>query len=521
MSIGRLILLIVAALVVAALVWTGVWHIFTQFIWQYPMLSWLPLLALLAVGFLVGSVRAMMRAGGTPSSAAPAAPGDQIAAGGPGGLIVGGGAPATGDPAAGKGGATAKPAPSVTTPVAPASTPTSPIGFAWGFGILAFFVVLLFGLYTVLFNEPHVSADDFDYTVVDELPLTSQPRLLPRTGVNDDPRFRDAKEIHLVRDPDTGKLMWTGVWQASSLSGPSEGVSIRPLDDIVFESRVEPAGFDTSPAGITPSTFKGKSKLDHPFSGIQYPVMVPAGGREAFAMAPYVGYSGFPFRHPEFKGVLVYAQDGEIEDLTPEEAASRPELVRTGRIFPESVARDEAEAIADSGEFEGEINDAEDNPQPYLTSIDEDKTVWLTVINEEGHLGGVKAIVLTDSSTGETEVWPADRHLISTQEVINDARSLPLKWEEERCCDSDGNSYTVTLREVVEPRLAFKDGNPYYMVSVVPTDDLALSREVEYTLLIDAGTGKVIDQIDHVNGGPSADARLQLFFSKGSGGSGQ
>jgi len=92
-----------------------------------------------------------------------------------------------------------------------------------------------------------------------------------------------------------------------------------------------------------------------------------------------------------------------------------------------------------------------------------------------------------------------------------------LKWEEERCCDSDGNSYTVTLREVVEPRLAFKDGKAYYMVSVVPTDDLALPREVEYTLLIDAETGKVIDQIDHVNGGPSADARLQLFFSRGSG----
>jgi hypothetical protein len=143
------------------------------------------------------------------------------------------------------------------------------------------------------------------------------------------------------------------------------------------------------------------------------------------------------------------------------------------------------------------------------------------VINDEGHLGGVKAIVMTDSSTGETQVWPADRHLISTQEVINDARSLPLKWEEERCCDSEGDSYTVTLREVVEPRLAFKDGDAYYMVSVVPTDDLALSREVEYTLLIDGETGKVIDQIDHVNGGVSADARLQLFFSRKGEGGGQ
>lgn len=488
MSIGRIITLVIGAIVVAALVYTGVWHIFTQFVWQYPMLSWLPLLALLVVGFVAGSVRAMMRAGGTPSATAGPSPAEQIGAAGS--------------------------QPSAAKPVTPAATPTRPIGFAWGLGILAFIVVLLYGFWGVLISPKHMSIDDVDFTVVNELPATTQPRLLPRAGVDDDPRFRDAKEIHLVRDPESGELQWTGAWEASSLSGPSEGISIRPLDDIVFQSKVLPAGFDTSPAGITPSTFKGKAKLDHPFSGIQYPVIVPTGEREAFAMAPYVGYGGFPFRHPEFKGVLVYHQDGELEDLTPEEAAARPELAATGRIVPESVARAEAEAIADSDEFEGEIKDAEDNKQPYLTSIDENTTVWLTIINAEGHLGGVKAIVMTDSSTGETEVWPADRHLISTQEVINDARSLPLKWEEERCCDSDGNSYTVTLREVVEPRLAFKDGDAYYMVSVVPTDDLALTREVEYTLLIDGQSGKVIDQIDHVNGGVSADARLQLFFSR-------
>jgi hypothetical protein len=49
----------------------------------------------------------------------------------------------------------------------------------------------------------------------------------------------------------------------------------------------------------------------------------------------------------------------------------------------------------------------------------------------------------------------------------------------------------------------------------VPTDDLALPREVEYTLIIDAETGKRIDLIDHVQGGVLADARLQGFFIPG------
>ena len=81
------------------------------------------------------------------------------------------------------------------------------------------------------------------------------------------------------------------------------------------------------------------------------------------------------------------------------------------------------------------------------------------------------------------------------------------------CCDSEGDSYTVTLREVVEPRLAFRDGKPYYLVTVVPTDDLALSREVEYTLLIDAETGEEIDRFEHVNG-LEEDVRLQAFFTE-------
>jgi hypothetical protein len=176
------------------------------------------------------------------------------------------------------------------------------------------------------------------------------------------------------------------------------------------------------------------------------------------------------------------------------------------------VARAQAEALAASDEFKGEIEDAKGNKQPFLTSIDETTTVRLTVINEEGANSGVKAIVLADSSTGETEVWkpgPGER-LISTEQVINEAEALPLKWEEERCCDSEGDSYTVTLREVVEPRLAFSNGRPYYMVTVVPTDDLALSREVEHTLVIDAESGRVVRKIDHVGGGVSADAQLQL-----------
>ena len=337
-------------------------------------------------------------------------------------------------------------------------------------------MVLLIGLFFTLISPREMSLDQIDYTVVEELPERTQPRLLPRTGVTDNPAFRDSDEIHLVRDPRTGELAYTGEWRSRWNGGESGGVAVRPLDDLIEESEIQQTGFAHSVGGITPGTLKGKADIDHPTSRIQYPILVPDGKDDAFAMAPYMGYSGFPFPQPYFKGVLVYHRDGTIEDISPEEAASRPELVRTGRIYPEALARAEAEALAASGEIDGEISDAEGNKQPFLTSISPEQTVWLTVIDSKEPQGGAKALVLTDSSTGETEVWkpPADQPLISTEDVINKARALPLRWEEERCCDSEGASYTVKLRQVVEPRLAFRDGEPYYLVTVVPTDDLAL-----------------------------------------------
>jgi len=490
LSIGRTLLLILVVLALVAIVYTGIWQVVPLFIWQHPMLSWLPILAVIAVGFL----GKLARAAGGPDTAPLAT------------------APATAE------GAPAAPSASVQPVSASVGGTTGPPRkrprFWWGGGLLAGFVVLLAGLFYTLISPPAVGLDDIEYEVVDALPERTQPRLLPRAGVRDDPSFRDAAEIHLVRDPSSGELAWSGEWQSNWLGAASAGVAVRPLDDVISQSEIIRTGFEHSVGGITPSTLKGQAKIRHPFSHVQYPVLVPNGDEAAFAMAPYVGYRGFPFRQPYLKGVLVYHQDGTIEDLTPEEAAARPELVRTGRIIPESVARAEAQALARSDEIDGEINDGEDNRQPFLTAIDRERTVWLTVINSKEQNGGVNAVVLSDSSTGETEVWipPEGQELISTEDVLNEARALPLRWEEERCCDSDGHSYTVDLRHVVEPRLAFKNGKPFYLVTVVPTDDLALQREVEYTLLIDARTGEKLDQFDHVNEGLSADARLQKFF---------
>jgi hypothetical protein len=373
-------------------------------------------------------------------------------------------------------------------------------------------VLYLVGIGQTLFFKSNVLAEDLAGFTAATLPSTTQPRLLPRAGIRDDPQFRDAKEIHLARDPGTGALVWTGEWESSFVGGESRGVAVKRLDEIVDQSTVIQAGFEHSVAGFAPGTAKYEAKLKHPFSAISYPVIVPTGTDDAVAVMSYLGYRGFPFPHPYFKGVMVYHRDGRLEDLTPTQAAARPELIRSARVVPESLARKQADAF--SRAIDGKIDDGKNNKQPFLTALDRDRTVWLTIINEHNSSEGVKALVLVDSVTGQTRIWkpPEGEHLVSTREVYDDARSLPLQWTATRCCDSDGHSYTVTLREVVEPRLAFKDGRPYYMVTVVPTSELALTRRVEYTLLIDARTGKLLDRFDHDSGGPSEDARLQHFF---------
>jgi hypothetical protein len=69
LSFGRIIWWIVIALVVTALVWTGVWQYLPLSLSEFPMLTWLPLLALVAVGFAAGAVRRLV----SDPAAAPAA----------------------------------------------------------------------------------------------------------------------------------------------------------------------------------------------------------------------------------------------------------------------------------------------------------------------------------------------------------------------------------------------------------------------------------------------------------------
>ena len=253
---------------------------------------------------------------------------------------------------------------------------------------------------------------------------------------------------------------------------------------------------------------------------MQDPVIVPLGGGRAVAVAPYIGYRGFPVRHPYRQGVYVCHQDGTLEDLTPQQALARPELVRSGRLFPETLARDIAEAygyrtgaaavVLDRPRTE--IDQPVGNPQPYLTDLGDRRVSWVTVAHPAGDDGTASALFLTDAATGVTSVWraPPGQRVLSNTGAAALARHLPLRWTE--CCDDDGDHYDI--RRVTEARPVFVRGHFYYLVSIVPVNGYRTVRPVDRTVLIDAQERRVVCVFDHADS--QAGAALRAFFGDGS-----
>jgi hypothetical protein len=333
------------------------------------------------------------------------------------------------------------------------------------------------------------------------LPDSTQPRILPKSAAQ---RFGERiglQDAHLAVDPAGGGLEWTGeVDPGRFRRGASHAIAVEPLDHLDGTLERRPGGFTRAASEVGPGSLLWRAYDRHPFTRVQEPVIVPLGGRRAVAVAPYVGYRGFPVRHPYWQGVLVLHQDGRLEDLTPAAARARPELVRSGRLFPEALARHLAEAYGyrpGAGRARTQVDDPPGNPQPYLTDLGDRLIDWVTVAHPPGDEDTASAVFLTDAATGATSVWhprPGER-VLSNQGAVALARSLGLRWQ--RCCDENGDPYDI--RVATEPRPVFVRGRFLYLVSIVPVNGLHTPEPVDRTVLIDARRGRILNVFDHAD----------------------
>jgi hypothetical protein len=234
-------------------------------------------------------------------------------------------------------------------------------------------------------------------------------------------------------------------------------------------------------------------------------------------VVPYLEYKGVFVRRPVLGGVFVVAPDGKIEDLEPDEAARRPEIAGSGRLFPDTQARRLHDAYQYHRglrnawfvhEEQTQISDTESNPQPYLIDFGGDLGAqWVTVAEPYGRAFAASAVFLTDAVTGKTRIWrvPSDRSLSGNRRALQAVRAVSIPGIDFGDDRSAGGNFRV-----VEPRPVFVRDRLVYLASIIPTSANAVSK----TVVVDAETNKLVAIFDN-DRDPQAEEKTLAYIASG------
>ena len=347
-----------------------------------------------------------------------------------------------------------------------------------------------------------------EYEAIDGLPPDGIVRLVPREVAeqNAASAFNSPTEtLTNFRIVNTDKgLVWTALRTPQGafriFTKKSQGIveldaenTARSLRQIDAELQVAPGLQITDNLRWRLLKRRFLIKLEEPVG-----IDTPRGPR---IVVPYLEYKGILIRRPVLGGVFVVAPDGTIEDLEPGEAARRPELARSGRIFPDTQAR----RIQDAYQYrrgiwnawfvhedQTRITDTETNRQPYLVDFGADGLgpQWVTVAEPYGRAFAASAIFLTDAVTGRTRVWRVPRRtsLSGNRRALQAVRTVAIPGVD----FGDGSPGSGNFR-VVEPRPVFVKGHLVYLASIIPNSANAVSK----TVVVDAETNKLVAIFDN------------------------
>jgi hypothetical protein len=234
-------------------------------------------------------------------------------------------------------------------------------------------------------------------------------------------------------------------------------------------------------------------------------------------IVPYLERKGLLVRRPVLGGVFVVAPDGSIEDLEPGEAARRPEIAATGRLYPDGLARRVQDAYAYRKgiwnawfvhEDQTQISDTELNQQPYLIDFSGGLgPQWVTVAEPYGRAFAASAIFLTDAVTGKVRVWrvPRGRSLSGNRRALQAVRAVSIPGID----FGQGAGGTGNFR-VVEPRPVFVGGRLVYLASIIPISANAVSK----TVVVDAESNKLVQVFDN-DRDPQAEEKTIRYLRTG------
>lgn len=393
--------------------------------------------------------------------------------------------------------------------------------------VVAFFLFLLAGA----LNGPLVNRSLYEHTNyagVASLPAGGTVRLLPKevaeqiaAGGFNSPT-EQLTDFHIVRT-DQG-LAWTAMRTPDGtfrvFSKQSQGVVALDAEQTARTVREIDAPFKYAPRVQVTDNLRWQLLKRHYLITLGEETAILDAAGQPLIVVPYMKYKGFLVRRPVFGGVFVVHPDGRIEDLSPGAAQARPELVASGRIFPETLARRIQDAYAYKKglwnawfvhEEQTHISDTEDNQQPYLIDFGPRRGAkWVTVAEPYGRAFAVNAIFLTDAVSGQTEIWRVPRgvSLTGNRRALETVRSVTIPGVD--FANRDQGAGRGGDFRVVEPRPVFVAGRLVYLVSIVP----AAANSVSKTVIVDAERNKVTAIFDN-DTDPQAEARTLQYLATG------
>ncbi len=403
-------------------------------------------------------------------------------------------------------------------------TGVRPPTYLFAFPALAFFAFV----FAAAFNAPLVGkaiVDNTTYEAIPGLPAAGEVRLVPRevAEVNASSAFNSPTETltnFRIVNTDEG-LVWTALRTPQGafriFSKKSQGIVELDAEQTARSLRNIDAELDVAPGLQITDNLRWRLLKERFLITLEEPVGIetPRGPR---LMVPYLEYKGILIRRPVLGGVFVVAPDGAIEDLEPEEAARRPGLAQTGRVFSDTQARRIQEAYQYKRglwnawfvhEDQTRITDTETNRQPYLVDFGAAGlgAQWVSVAEPYGRAFAASAIFLTDATTGRTRIWRVPRRtsLSGNRRALQAVRAVSIPGVD----FGDGAPGSGNFR-VVEPRPVFVRGHLVYLTSIIPNTANAVSK----TVVVDAETNKLVAIFDN-DRDPRAEAKTLAYIRTG------
>jgi hypothetical protein len=378
-----------------------------------------------------------------------------------------------------------------------------------GYAIAAVALFIVLGLV----NGPLAARalyEDTRFEEIPQLPAGGNVRLVPQEvaqavasgGFNSPTEF--LTDFAITRTPQGG-FEWTALRTPEGLvrtfTRKSAGIARLDAQETSRSLDLVDAEFQTAPGLQVTDNLRWRLLKRHFFIelGEFVGVNTPQGPR---IVVPYTEFRGVFIRRPELGGVFVVHPDGRIEDLEPDEARARPEIAQSGRLFPVGLARQIQDAYAYKRgiwnrffvhEEQTQITDTETNPQPYLVDFGRGGTKWVTVAEPYGRAFAANAVFLTDTRTGQTQVWrvPRGRSLSGNRRALDAVRALSIPGI--TFADAGPSAPGGGRFRVVEPRPVFRQNKLVYVVSIVPQTGQSVSK----TVVIDAETNRQLARFDN------------------------